>query len=441
MRLPAFAALLLASLASAPARAATPAQDSARRLAAILRANAPAIRLSTQAPLLGGQLNALAANLKSLVEEKSVTAEAARPVAEETNALLAELKRGPFDGRSVADKAEKISCDVQSLFSSEHAPGRAAGRVPEASPSNQPPPESSEMAALRSHASRMASLMSGASFDGGAPEAPVTPLAPASAPLTRPRQVAREAKPSYSAQTSSYQAALNPFLKAEHRRAIGTDGLAGSDTQKAVAFFQGKKGLPETGVIDGGTEKAILADFQERRRLPVTGALDTTTAKALRTRRMIAAAKEPVYFEGSRGDFEPKSGAQTIKNALATVYTPYLVKTRKQRKMEGPPIDHHDQAVCTLERYLAGTCPYVSVAVDPRLNVPNGTPLLIPEISRLAGRTVHFRIVDTGSKKRFKGMSHVDVATDSNQHSGYGQLISGRRFTLILPEGLRPAAF
>jgi len=95
--------------------------------------------------------------------------------------------------------------------------------------------------------------------------------------------------------------------------------------------------------------------------------------------------------------------------------------------------------VCTLERYLADVCPYVSVAIDPRLRVPNGTPLLIPEISDMAGRPVHFRIVDTGSKKRFKGTGHIDVATDSNQYSGFGRMISGKHFTLILPEGLRPS--
>jgi hypothetical protein len=171
----------------------------------------------------------------------------------------------------------------------------------------------------------------------------------------------------------------------------------------------------------------------------VTGALDARTAKALRDRRSRAASTEPVYFEGSEADFEAKSGAQTIQNVLATVYTPYLAKTKKARKLEGPPIDRHDQTVCTLERYLAGSCPYVSVAIDPRLGVPNGTPLLIPEISNLAGRPVHFRIVDTGSKKRFKGTGHVDVATDSNQHEGFGRLISGGRFTLVLPEGLHPS--
>lgn len=434
MRTSALTGALLAALALASSAASTPAQDSARRLAEILRAGAPALRASTRAPLLGGQLRSLNDELKTLVAEKSVAAAAARPVSAETEALLAELKRGPFDGRSVADKALKIADDAQALLrSGSPAKGDARDFHP-----SFPPPAPAALAALRKRADAMAAVMGRADFDGARPVAASGPAA-AAVPLPRPRLIARQARPAYSAQAAYYQGALNPFLKAEHRRPLGIDGVPGAATMKAVALFQEQMGLPKTGVIDRATEAALFSDFQVRRHLPISGVLDERTANALRTRRMAAASAKHVYFEGADGDFEPKPGAQTIKNVVATVYTPYLAKTKKQKKMEGAPIDRHDQAVCTLERYLEGACPYVSVAVDPRLKVPNGTPLLIPEISRMAGRTVHFRIVDTGSKKRFKGTGHVDVATDSNQYAGYGRRISGQRLTLVLPEGLHPA--
>jgi hypothetical protein len=433
MRPSALIGLLIASLASASAAAPARSRESAQRLAETLRANAPALRVSTRAPRLAGQVSDLVSALKSLVQDESVTAAAAEPVENEAEALLAALKRGPFDGPSAADKTLKLADDAQALLS---PPAAAAGPGTGRHDAAVPPPESGALEAFSKHAGIMAGLMKAVDFDGGASAASASPLAPA--PLPRARETARQAQPVDSERTSYDQAALNAFLKSQRRRALGTDGVPGPATQKAVAFFQEKKGLPKTGVIDRDTEQALLADFQERRRLPVTGALDDATAKALRSRRQIAASKEPVYFHGSERDFEAKAGAKTIKSVLATVYTPYLAKTKKQRRLEGPPIDHHDQAVCTLERYLAETCPYVSVAIDPRLDVPNGTPLLIPEISDLVGRPVRFRIVDTGSRKRFKGTGHIDIATDSNQHNGYGRLISGRDFTLVLPEGLHP---
>ena len=433
--------LLAAVLAASSSWAATPAQDSVRRLAAILKSSASGLKASNDAPLLSGQLNALIAGLKSLVDEKAATAPAVKPVEDEAAALAAEIHRAPkpLGGefcRAASDKVLTIAEGAQKLLSG--ASPAAGAYVPEYSP-GFPPPEAAALAAFQKRAAAMAAVMGRTGFDGGPAATPALAPALAPVPLPRPREVARQAKPVYSPQTAAYQGALNPFLKSQHHPALGVDGLAGGSTEKAVAFFQKKKGLPETGVIDRDTETALLNDFQTRRHLPVTGALDAKTAKALRDRRTTAASTVPVYFEGSPSDFEAKDGAKTIKNVLTTVYTPYLAKTKKERKMEGPPIDRHDQTVCTLERYLADACPYVSVAIDPRLNVPNGTPLLIPEISELAGRTIHFRIVDIGSKKRFKGTGHIDVATDSSQNTGFGQLISGGRFTLVLPEGLHPA--
>lgn len=264
-------------------------------------------------------------------------------------------------------------------------------------------------------------------FPPAAAPAPRNAPAPPPAPAPRPRLSAAR-------RLAAYQGALRSYLKALHRRPLESDGIAGPVTSKAVSFFQKKHGLRAAGTVDEATASALLSNYQARRGLPVTGELDEATVAAL------AKGDPPVYFAGKPEDFESTPKATTIKRVRATVYTPFLAKTRKERKMEGPPVDRHAQTVCTLERYLDGACPYVSVAIDQRLKVPNGTPLLIPEISALLGRKVPFRIVDTGSKKFFRGPRHIDIATDSDQYSGLGRMISAAgRFTLVLPRGLRPA--
>lgn len=344
MRTTALAALLSASLAATCAWAGTPAEESVRRLAAILQSDAAGLRASSDAPLLSGQLTALIGSLKTLVRENTATAEAVKPVEEAAAALVAEIKRAPKPlgndfRRGAAGRVQKIAAGARSLLSG--AAGPAGGYAPEFTP-GFPPPESAALAAFQTRAAAMAAVMERTDLGGGS--------------------------------SAAYQGAL------------------GGKTLKAPP--RGPKPKAE---------------------------------------------KAPRYYSGRESDFEARSQAATIKNVRTTVYTPFLAKTRKARRMDGPPLDRHGQTVCTLERYVAGVCPYVSVAIDPRLKVPNGTPLLIPEISALAGREVQFRIVDTGSKKMFTGTSHIDVATDSNQYSGFGRRISGGRFTLVLPQGLHPA--
>src|SRR3569832_1519364 len=129
MRPSALAAALHVALTSAPAWA-TPAQDTVRRLAATLRADAPGLRASLRAPLLGGQLSALRDGLKSLVDEKSVAACAAKPVEDEIDALQAELRRSPrLNGVSAADKTLKIAEDARDLLSASTA--AVPGYVPD----------------------------------------------------------------------------------------------------------------------------------------------------------------------------------------------------------------------------------------------------------------------------------------------------------------------
>ncbi|MDE2492227.1 MAG: peptidoglycan-binding protein, partial [Elusimicrobia bacterium] len=237
-------------------------------------------------------------------------------------------------------------------------------------------------------------------------------------------------------QTAAVQRALKAELKSPRaRRALRVDGLYGRGTARAVAAFQRQSGLRPTGVVDRETERRLFAAYQSERGLPVSGGLDAATSGSLSGGRPAPRG----WLTGAPGDFEADGRELVIRNALTTVYTPYLARGRAAARMEGPPVDRRERPICTLERYLTDRCPYVSVAIDRRLGVPYGTPLLIPEISRLVGRTVRFRIVDTGSTRYFTGAHHVDVATDSDQTFGLGAMISSARFTLILPHGLRPS--
>jgi hypothetical protein len=426
------AGLLGAALAATCARAGTPAQETVRRLATVLRAEAPALSASTDSPLLSGQLAALVDGLKDLVRERTPREARAKAVEDAAAALRSEIDRAPKPlglefCRAAAAKVRSISGDALALATDEPASAPAVYAPVSAI---FPPPDSAALAAFQRHAAAAGAAMDRRTFDGAAVAASPPPVP---APRPRPRRLtAREAKAEATRRLTAYQGALRAYLKASHRRPIEPDGIPGPATTKSVSLFQKKKGLRPTGLVDGATAGALFSDYQARRELPVTGELDAATAAAL------AKGDIPVYYAGKPEDFEATPKAATIKHVRATVYTPFLAKTRKERKLEGAPTDRHDQTVCTLERYVDGACPYVSVAIDSRLKVPNGTPLLIPEISALVGREIPFRIVDTGSLKRFKGTGHIDIATDSDQRTGIGRLISRGRITLVLPRGLHP---
>ncbi len=265
------------------------------------------------------------------------------------------------------------------------------------------------------------------------PPAPTTPP-PAPTPIL---QASRP--PRYDPQVATLQLELDAVRRAEGLPGLRADGFFGPGTGRAVYGFQRIHGLPATGIVDAATQSALLRLYQQITGLPATGAPDLATDRALAVERGRTAPDYPGrYFSGPDSDFQPDRRERTIHGVLATVYTPYLDLSAAQLHREGPPVDRFTHAICTLERFLAGRCPYVSVAIDRSLDVPDGTPLLIPGIDRIAGRRVLFRIVDTGAVRLFHGTSHIDVATDSNEYGGLGSRITGREFTLILPEGLRP---
>jgi peptidoglycan hydrolase-like protein with peptidoglycan-binding domain len=152
------------------------------------------------------------------------------------------------------------------------------------------------------------------------------------------------------------------------------DGEFGPKTRSAVEAFQRSRGLEVDGVAGQDT----------------WAALSGTTPKP-------APAKPG----------EPPGQSFT---ARGTGYFP------DSSAMEGGFTDRKGRPLHTLQDFLAGRAPYVSVAMDPKA-FPYGTKLRIPELEKKYGRPIEFRVVDTGGAFFGKGTGRIDVCTKSQRDS------------------------
>lgn len=84
--------------------------------------------------------------------------------------------------------------------------------------------------------------------------------------------------------------------------------------------------------------------------------------------------------------------------------------------MEGGFQDRKGNPLHTLQDYLAGKAPYVSVAMDSTA-FDYGTKLRIPELEKKYGRLIDFRVVDTGGAFKGKGTTRIDICTASQKDS------------------------
>lgn len=94
-----------------------------------------------------------------------------------------------------------------------------------------------------------------------------------------------------------------------------------------------------------------------------------------------------------------------------------------QSKLEGGFVDRLGKPLRTLQDYLAGRAPYVSVAMD-RSVFPYGTVLHISEISDHYGKDIEFRVVDTGDAFKGKGKKRMDICV-ANYRASLDPLING----------------
>jgi peptidoglycan hydrolase-like protein with peptidoglycan-binding domain len=91
--------------------------------------------------------------------------------------------------------------------------------------------------------------------------------------------------------------------------------------------------------------------------------------------------------------------------------------------LEGGFQDRLGRPLHTLQDYLAGRAPYVSVAMDSRA-FPYGTKLRIPELEAKYGRPIEFRVVDTGGAFRGRGTTRIDICT-ANRRASLDATING----------------
>ncbi len=84
--------------------------------------------------------------------------------------------------------------------------------------------------------------------------------------------------------------------------------------------------------------------------------------------------------------------------------------------LEGGFKDRVGKPLHTLQQFLSGSAPYVSLAMDSSA-FKYGTRLRIRELESKYGRAIVFRVVDTGGAFRGKGRTRVDVCTASNKAS------------------------
>lgn len=167
----------------------------------------------------------------------------------------------------------------------------------------------------------------------------------------------------------------------------GTDGKFGANTRAAVIAFQRANGLEPDGVVGKDTRAALFG----------------TSSPAIPPRT------------GPVDDFHPAEG-QKYK-ARGTGYFP------DSSAMEGGFVDRKGAKLNTLQDFLAGRAPYVSVAMDSKA-FPYGTKLRIPELEAKYGKQIEFRVVDTGGAFKGKGTSRIDVCT-ANRKASLDPVING----------------
>jgi len=104
---------------------------------------------------------------------------------------------------------------------------------------------------------------------------------------------------------------------------------------------------------------------------------------------------------------------KTVGEAKGTGYYP------DSSAMEGGYVDKKGKKLNTLQDYLNGKAPYVSIALDKNLYksgaVNYGDTFRIPQLEQKYGQQIPFKAVDTGGAFTNKGSNRVDICTRSRK--------------------------
>ncbi len=137
--------------------------------------------------------------------------------------------------------------------------------------------------------------------------------------------------------------------------------------------------------------------------------------------RASARSEKDVATRSNSDNVNPPADAidKTVKcqaSARGTAYYPF------NNALEGGFKDKLGKDLCTLQAYLRGEVPYVSVAMDE--SVRYGSKLCIPELNAKYGRNIEFRVVDTGGAFKGKGHSRIDICV-ANEACANDSVING----------------
>jgi 3D (Asp-Asp-Asp) domain-containing protein len=161
------------------------------------------------------------------------------------------------------------------------------------------------------------------------------------------------------------------------------------------------------------------------------------------TRRLILAAISSatllaVACGGSpSSEGEDVGGSQdelAVKSSFTSHATGYYPSSSQ---LEGGFTDRIGKPLHTLQQYLAGSADYVSVAMDSSA-FKYGTRLRIHEIDAKYGRSVIFRVVDTGGAFGGKGRTRIDVCV-ANRTASVDASVNGTVHIDVLDETSGPA--
>ena len=183
----------------------------------------------------------------------------------------------------------------------------------------------------------------------------------------------------------------------------------------------------DPGPIDGSygarTRAAVVA-FQRANGRAADGVAGPRTLAALNGS---APSPSPAPAKPSDG-FDPPPATGPSYRARGTGYYP------DSSALEGGFTDRQGKPLHTLQDFLAGRASYVSVAMDSHA-FPYGTQLRVPELEAKYGRSIPFRVVDTGGAFAGKGTSRIDICT-ANERASLAPTING---PLTLIRANRPA--
>ncbi len=152
------------------------------------------------------------------------------------------------------------------------------------------------------------------------------------------------------------------------------------------------------------------------------------TALALACAALLSACSSSTGGDDAVGTGASEDALRTVSSftARGTGYYP------DGSALEGGFKDRRGKPLHTLQQFLAGSADYVSVAMDPHA-FNYGQRLKIRELETKYGRTITFRVVDSGGAFTGKGRSRIDICT-ANNHASLDPTINGTLHIDVIDE-------